>query len=251
MFPIRDSIPTRRFPLINSILIGVNVLVFLFQVSLDGAALEGLIRSFALVPADYLPQARAGQGLLYYYPLLTNMFLHGGWLHLIGNVWTLYIFGDNVEDRMGRGRYLLFYLLAGVLAAATHLAFNWGSPVPALGASGAIAGVMGAYLFLCPRSRVLMLIPIFYIPFFFRIPAFVYLIYWFVLQVLSGAAELFAPEATGGIAFWAHIGGFVAGVLLHLVMQDRTYVAPDTYQSYKQDPRVFRQGRWEDVRYYR
>ncbi|MEZ4825024.1 MAG: rhomboid family intramembrane serine protease [Bacteroidia bacterium] len=166
----------------------------------------------------------------------SNMFLHGGWLHLIGNVWTLYIFGDNVEDRMGRRRYLAFYLLCGLIAGITHIVFNWNSPIPSIGASGAIAGVMGAYMFMFPGSKILMLFPIFYIPFFFRIPAFVYLGLWFVFQLLDGTSDLFAPEAVGGVAFWAHIGGFAGGVVIYRLFTHSQYDPPETYNSYKRDP---------------
>jgi membrane associated rhomboid family serine protease len=142
------------------------------------------------------------------------MFLHGGWLHLIGNMWVLYLFGDNVEDRMGPARYLAFYLLCGLAASLTHYAINPGSTVPTLGASGAISGVLGAYLLLFPTARVITLVPVFIIPFFFEIPAVVYLGFWFVMQLFSGTLSLAGAEPPEGVAWWAHVGGFVTGMAL-------------------------------------
>lgn len=248
MFPIRDTIPTRSFPVVNCTIIVINILVFLFQVSLTPEEMEALYMNLGIVPQVYTdPVIRSKYmgSLFYYFPFISNMFLHGGWIHLIGNVWTLYIFGDNVEDRMGKGRYLAFYLLSGVLASLTHIMFNWNSPVPAIGASGAISGVMGAYMFLFSGSRILMLIPIFYIPFFFRIPAFLYLAYWFILQFLNGTTSLVSNEAIGGVAFWAHIGGFVAGVVSYRLFVRRDYVPPREYMSYKRDPRIVFQEKFD------
>ncbi|MEJ2219161.1 MAG: rhomboid family intramembrane serine protease, partial [Gemmatimonadota bacterium] len=161
-----------------------------------------------------------------YWPFLTHMFLHAGWLHIIFNMWFLWIFGDNVEDRMGRARFLAFYLLCGLVAATTQMLVTPGSTIPSVGASGAIAGVMGAYLFLFPKARVIVLLPIFFFPFFFELPAIVYLIFWFGLQLFSGTLALARPEHVGGIAFWAHVGGFTAGVVLYrlfLVRQKRRH----------------------------
>jgi membrane associated rhomboid family serine protease len=140
--------------------------------------------------------------------------LHGGWLHLIGNMWVLYLFGDNVEDRMGPARYLAFYLLCGLAASLTHYAINPGSTVPTIGASGAISGVLGAYLLLFPTARVITLVPVFIIPFFFEIPAVVYLGFWFVMQLFSGTLSLAGTESSEGVAWWAHVGGFVTGMAL-------------------------------------
>ena len=170
------------------------------------------MRTWALVPARY--SGHYGEpGLFDYFPFFTNMFLHGSTAHLIGNMWTLYIFGDNVEDRMGKWRYLLFYILCGVAASYTHYLLNSGSQIPALGASGAISGVMGAYMLMFPQSRIIFLIPIFFLPYFFEMSAFIYLAFWFAAQLLSGTASLFANPNGPGIAFWAHVGGFAAGVL--------------------------------------
>jgi len=243
MFPIRDSIPTKRFPIVNVSLMALNVLVFLFQISLTDAELEAFIFTYGVVPERFADAGLGGIGL--YFPILSSMFMHGGWLHLIGNVWTLYIFGDNVEDRMGRGQYLAFYLLCGLLATGTHLFFNWGSPIPVIGASGAISGVMGAYLLLCPKSRITMLLPIFYIPFFFKIPSWVYLLYWLGLQLINGTSDWVGAETTGGVAYWAHIGGFAAGFILQYLFKSRKYEAPEAYQTYKYDPRTYKRGKWE------
>jgi membrane associated rhomboid family serine protease len=166
-------------------------------------------------------------------PVLTSMFLHGSWLHLIANMWALWIFGDNIEDYLGHGLYLFFYLLSGVAASALHTIFNVGSTVPSVGASGAIAGIMGAYFLLYPAARVLTLVPFFFV-FFVRLPAWVVLGYWFVAQFLSGAATSIATttaRAAGGIAFWAHVGGFVAGLIMIKLLPHR--------------PRRYHYGSWE------
>lgn len=242
MFPIRDTIPTRSFPIVNCAIIVANILVFIFQITRSPEDAEWLVRVFGIVPRIYTdPAIRAGGmgSLAYYFPFLTNMFLHGGWLHLIGNIWTLYIFGDNVEDRMGKVRYLVFYLLCGFLASTTHIVFNWNSPIPAIGASGAISGIMGAYMLLFSRSKILMLVPVFYIPLFFRIPAFVYLGFWFLFQLLDGTTDLFSSGATGGIAFWAHIGGFLAGVLAYRLFIHSAYEPPEEFTSFKRDPKYY------------
>jgi membrane associated rhomboid family serine protease len=157
--------------------------------------------------------------VLDYLPFVTNMFLHGGWLHLILNMWTLWLFGRTVEDRFGSARYLLFYLLCGAVASTTHALVNATSEIPALGASGAIAGVLGCYMRMFPLSRVVVMIPILFFPFFFELPAIVFTGLWFLLQVMQGTADLFAPSAGAGVAWWAHIGGFVAGFLLTPLLQ--------------------------------
>lgn len=235
MFPIRDTIPTKKFPIINLSLIVVNVLVFIFQLVIQynygDEGLQTFFYDYGMVPAFFEGSGKP------YHSLLTNIFLHGGWLHLIGNIWTLYIFGDNVEDRMGRWSYLAFYLCCGLLADGTHLFFNMGSEIPAIGASGAIAGVMGAYMFLFPRSKVLMLIPIFYIPFFFNIKAYLYLAYWFILQLVNGTVDFANGMDGAGVAFWAHVGGFVGGIALYRLFLDRNYLAPDKFTTYKYVPR--------------
>jgi len=204
MIPLRDVIPSRTWPVVTVGIIVVNALVFLFEVSLPERELRALFKQLGLVPAHFAVPA-----------VLTSMFLHGGWLHCIGNMWCLWIFGDNVEDRMGHARFLVFYLLCGALAAIGHVAIQPTSLVPTIGASGAIAGVMGAYIVLYPRSRILTLVPVFIFIQIFEIPAVYFLGFWFVIQLFSGVGALATSSgaASGGIAFWAHVAGFVAGVL--------------------------------------
>ena len=211
MIPLRDTIPARNYPLVNNLIIGSNVVIFLVQL-LQGAGLDRFIYIYGLVPARYsVPQIAAyfstGQQI---FSIFSFMFLHGGFWHLLGNMWSLYIFGDNVEDRLGHFRYLMFYLICGLVSGLTHLVLNLNSNVPTIGASGAIAGVMGAYFILHPRSKILTLIPIFFIPYFIEIPAFFFLGFWFILQFISAAGS---HGQIGGIAWWAHIGGFVFGIV--------------------------------------
>jgi membrane associated rhomboid family serine protease len=179
--------------------------------------LERFFYLFGLVPARYShPEWAVWAGLPIddYWPFLTCMFLHGGWFHFIGNMWTLWIFGDNVEDRMGPVRFLVFYLLCGLAASFMHYFTNLYSTIPTVGASGAIAGVMGAYFLLYPGARIIMLVPLFFYPLFFEIPAVLYLGFWFFGQLLSGVVSMVGPDQVGGIAWWAHIGGFIAGAVL-------------------------------------
>jgi hypothetical protein len=209
MIPIRDNIPSKNYPVVNNTIIGINIIVFLIQIS-QGADFDRFVYFYGLVPARYfVPQVAdyfsfAQQA----FSLFSFMFLHGGFLHLLGNMWSLYIFGNNIEDRLGPLRYICFYLLCGLLSGLSHLLLNYQSNVPTIGASGAIAGVMGAYFVLYPQSRILTLIPILFIPWFVEIPAFFFLGVWFVLQILNAAGT------AGGIAWWAHIGGFVFGIIL-------------------------------------
>lgn len=212
MFPIRDTISSKNYPVVNNTIIGINVVLFLFEMS-QGANLDRFVYIYGLVPARYsMPQISSyfttGQQLLSW---LSFMFLHGGFWHLLGNMWSLYIFGDNVEDRLGPFRYLVFYLLCGITSGLSHLLFNFHSNMPTIGASGAIAGVMGAYLILHPHSKILTLIPIIFIPWFIEIPAYFFLGFWFVLQFINAAGS---HGNIGGIAWWAHIGGFVFGIVL-------------------------------------
>ena len=216
MIPIRDTIRSETYPIINYVLIGLNILAFFVEQSL-GRNLNEFIFTYGLVPARYsIPQISAhfttDQQVIAF---LTFMFLHGGFFHLLGNMWFLYIFGDNVEDRLGHFRYLAFYLLCGLASGISHLFLNWTSQIPTIGASGAIAGVMGAYFILYPRAKVLTLIPIFFFIQFVEIPAFVFLGFWIFFQFLSAA---FSAQ-TGGIAWWAHIGGFVFGIIFLKLFQ--------------------------------
>lgn len=217
MFPIRDEIPSRRRPVVTWAILAINILLFFYQLTLGEAGLAALFYRFGLVPARISdPGWAISVGLPPggYFGFLSGMFLHGGVLHLLFNMWTLWIFGDNVEDRMGRVRFTAYYLICGVVASAVQWLTNPASTIPTIGASGAIAGVMGGYFLLFPHSRVLTLVPIFFYPLFVRIPAIVYLGLWFVLQLLSGTTSLGQGPDTGGVAFWAHVGGFVAGLLL-------------------------------------
>ncbi len=228
MFPIRDSVPSRIRPIVTVILIIVNAVVFGLELTLPAGELEKVLRVFGVVPAA-LTGASGGTGggvLGGYASFLTSMFLHGGWLHVIFNMWTLWIFGDNVEDRMGHGRFLLFYLSCGVVAGVVHTLFNLDSTMPMLGASGAIAGVLGAYLLLYPSGRVVVVVPVFFFLHFLRMPAFLYLGIWFLMQVFSGTASLAQDSAAGGVAWWAHVGGFGAGVILHRLFLLKNYVPP-------------------------
>ena len=218
MFPIRDDIPSSRAPIGNWILIGLNVAVFVLMLALEPREVQEAVVRFGFVPKRYTHWGwgeSVGLPAWDLRPWGASLFLHAGWLHLIGNMWTLWIFGDNVEDRMGTWRYLGFYFGCGVLASVVHGASMPSSVVPAVGASGAIAGVLGAYLVLFPLSRVLVLFPILIFPFFFEVPALIYLGVWFALQFMSGTASLTGGQALNGIAWWAHIGGFVAGILIH------------------------------------
>jgi len=212
MLPLRDTIRSRSFPLVNTGIILANILVFLFEVSL-GPEIGRFTRIFGVVPARFL----AHTNLVQIITLFTSMFLHGGWAHIISNMMALYIFGDNVEDRMGHLRYLVFYLLCGLIAGLVHIYFNPLSRVPTVGASGAISGVLGAYLVLFPTSRVITLVPFLFWPIFVEIPAVFYLGMWFISQLLNGTFALATAgviQAYGGVAWWAHVGGFLAGLLL-------------------------------------
>lgn len=217
MIPIKDDNPTRTFPIINYALILANIVVFVYQATLPPHAYKAFVLSNAMIPAR-IPAFLAGHlGFqVAFYPLFTSMFLHSGLLHLLGNMLFLYIFGDNVEDTFGHIPYLIFYLFCGIGSGVTHVAFNLHSAIPAIGASGAISGVMGAYAVLFPRARVLMLFFIFLIP----VPAVLVLGYWFLIQFLEGIGQLGAG-ATGGVAFWAHVGGFVIGLLVALLVKER------------------------------
>ena len=203
MIPLRDIVPSRTVPFTTIGIIALNAVAFLFELSLPDASLEPFLRLYAVVPA-----------ILSWPTIFSSMFLHGGWLHFLGNMLYLWIFGDNVEDRLGHGRFLSFYLLCGAVAAIAHVAVNPQSTLPTIGASGAIAGVMGAYFVLYPHSRILTLIPLFVFWELIEVPAIFFLGFWFLMQLFSGVGSiaLDAGARSGGIAFWAHIAGFVTGV---------------------------------------
>jgi membrane associated rhomboid family serine protease len=216
MIPIRDKVRSERFPIVTLALILVNVMVFLYELSLGPTGLERFATQFGMVPLR-LKAATEGmpeQGVVFAVSVFSSMFLHGGWMHLISNMWFLWIFGDNVEDRLGRGRFLLFYLLCGVLSATAHAAFNLNSNMPTVGASGAISGVLGAYLMLFPMARVVTLVPIFFLITFIEIPAIVFLGLWFMIQLLSQMMSVGLSREVQSVAWMAHIGGFIAGMIL-------------------------------------
>jgi membrane associated rhomboid family serine protease len=236
MFPYRDDNPTLATPLVTFLLIAANVFVWVF---VQGMGMEPAISrsvcELGLIPGEVLGRVPAGTVIQVsptsgcrlgaeggWSTMLSSMFLHGGWLHLIGNMWFLWVFGNNVEDSMGKVRYLAFYLLSGAAAAAAQMLANPGSAVPMVGASGAISGVMGAYIVLYPRVRVHMLVFLGFFITTIAVPAFLMLGYWLLLQLLSGWAS---QGAEGGVAFWAHAGGFAAGAALVLLFRDRELVA--------------------------
>jgi membrane associated rhomboid family serine protease len=226
VFPYRDSEPTLRTPWITRAVVVFTVAVYLFQLTLDEESTRGLYYACGIVPARWFDPAWArsfGLEPRDAWPLVTSMFLHGNLLHVISNLWALWIFGDNIEDRIGPLRFLAFYVACGAISGAVHAATQPHSAVPTIGASGAIAGVMGAYFVLFPTARVLTIFPVICFPLFLELPAFVYLGLWFVLQVWSGAQSLGFDHSAGGIAWWAHVGGFLAGIaLLGLLGRRRT-----------------------------
>ena len=216
MFPLYDTVRSRRFPLINLMLILINVLAFLYEMQMDPSVLKEFIFEWGLIPVRLLNGPSVTWGTIF-----TSMFLHGGWFHIINNMWVLFIFGDNVEARMGGIRYLVFYLLCGVAAGLFQTYVLSSSQQPMIGASGAVAGVLGAYLILFPHSRIASLVPILFIFTIIEIPAVIFLLFWFVSQLYSG---LFTIRGGGGsgIAWWAHIGGFLFGILMVFFFRRRT-----------------------------
>jgi membrane associated rhomboid family serine protease len=212
MIPLRDTIPSHRIPVVNYALIALNVSVLAYEVSL-GEDAEAFVFTYGLIPREFA-----------FSNLVTHMFLHGGLLHLLGNMVYLHIFGDNVEDRLGHVRFLCFYLLCGITAGVTQVVVNPTSGVPMVGASGAIAGVSGAYLLFFPHARVLTIVPVFIFLQLIEIPAVFFLVIWFVWQLLSGVATLGERSAMGGVAFWAHIGGFIAGMTFGPMLRTRRTV---------------------------
>jgi membrane associated rhomboid family serine protease len=221
MIPIGDDPgPRRSFPIVTLTLIAVNIVVFVYELTVPNT--DRLFQSAGVIPLEFatgrdIPPAAPYNA--YYTTLITSMFLHGGFLHIGSNMLFLWIFGDNVEDRLGHFRYLLFYFLCGLAASAAHIYFNWGSPIPSVGASGAIAGVLGGYFLLFPKATVRTLL--FLGPFvtITRIPAIIMIGFWFVTQLLAGVAAFGQTEQTAGVAFWAHIGGFIVGLPLVLLLR--------------------------------
>ncbi len=243
MFPLRDENPTELTPYITVVIIALNVIAWIYVqgAGATDSALFGSICEYGLIPAEITGQTGGYRGVelapgvpcLFqrgnWFTILTSMFLHGGWLHLIGNMWFLWVFGNNIEDSMGHLRYLVFYLLTGALAALVHIYSSMGSMVPTVGASGAISGIMGAYLILYPRVRVQTLLWIVIFVKIIAVPAWVILIQWFALQFLYWLTRVGAAE--GGIAVWAHIGGFLAGVLLIKIFENRRLVRARTQHA--------------------
>ena len=223
MIPIGDDPGPRRLtPIVTVLLVLANIGAFVYELSLGERGVEGLFRSAGIVPLEFarnqdLPPPAPGGN--YYATLITSMFLHGGFMHIAGNMLFLWIYGDNVEDRLGHVRFLVFYLLCGLAASAMHIFFNWGSTIPSIGASGAIAGVLAGYLVMFPTATIRTLV--FLGPFITitRIPALILIGFWFISQLFSGVASLGPSEQTSGVAFWAHVGGFIAGVPLVLLLR--------------------------------
>jgi membrane associated rhomboid family serine protease len=209
MIPLRDTLKSYSPPVMTVMIIAVNVLVFFYQLSLSDYELNHFISRFGIVPAH-----------LRYSSLFTSMFLHGGWMHLIGNMWFLWIFGDNVEDVLGHDKYLIFYILCGLAAAVTHVLLNADTNVPTIGASGAIAGVMGAYYIKFPHARIVSLVMLFIFFTTIEVPAAFMLIVWFIMQIFSGIGSIgYSNVSRGGTAWFAHVGGFVAGMILIKIMR--------------------------------
>lgn len=234
MIPLQDLNPRRKPPLITWILIVINVLVFFYLLSLPQESRQSFFFNWGFTPAlffdNYVAVLTGHSPWQIYLTLVTHLFIHGGWLHLIGNMWTLWIFGDNVEDRLGPVRFLLFYFTMGILASLTHAIIYSDSSIPLVGASGAISAVLGAYFMMYPFARILVLVPIFFIPLFFEIPAFLYLGLWFLLQFYSGLFSIVLPGAAGGVAWFAHLGGFIAGAIFYrLFCKKQCKYFPDEY----------------------
>lgn len=218
MFPIRDDTPRYCKPIATWSLIGINVFLFILILQLPEQMLKAVFFSFGVVPARlHLFASNSLENAFNLMTFVSCMFLHGGWLHIITNMWMLWIFGDNVEDQMGGIRFIIFYLITGVFASVAHVIFSTTSQIPIVGASGAISGVLAAYFAMFPRASVTLLIPIFFFPFLIDVPAIFFLAFWFLEQFLSGAITSLEGETSSGIAWWAHVGGFVAGLLFYRI----------------------------------
>jgi membrane associated rhomboid family serine protease len=222
MIPLRDINPRYTTPYVNILLIVMNSLVWLYQVSLGQVAGERFIFALGLVPGriDAVLTNHAvnlGGALM---PLLTSMFLHGGWMHVIGNMWFLWVFGDNIEDRLGHAGFFLFYVACGLGAGVLHTLFNWGSMVPTIGASGAISGILGAYFVFFPRTKIVTLVPLIFFFFTVQLPTVFFVGYWILIQFVGGLNAM-SRHSAGGTAWWAHVGGFVLGFILAKMLQQR------------------------------
>jgi membrane associated rhomboid family serine protease len=237
MIPLKDTIPRIGFSFMTWILILLNAIVFLFEISIPKDLLQQLFYLFGLVPARYTyPRWGLIHGLSpgNYSPFLTNMFLHAGWLHIVGNMWFLHLFGGTVEDRLGHLRFLFFYLLSGLAANLIFFMVDRHSTIPEFGASGAIAGVMGAYIVMYPKAQILTFILLLFIPLLVNLPAFFFLGFWFLIQVFSGTLSIASHGTGGGVAWWAHIGGFATGMVLLPLFRNRklSYRKPFPDETY-------------------
>jgi membrane associated rhomboid family serine protease len=229
MFPLYDDNPRVRTPVITILLIAINVAVFIYELSLGTGEQGVFMRTYGLVPSHVAAALHDGTGLVpALQPLFTSMFIHSGWMHIIGNMWFLWIFGDNTEDILGHFGFLFFYFLFGLAGGVSHVVANQGSSLPVVGASGAIAGVMGAYIILFPRARILTLIILVVFFFTVRLPALVVIGVWFLIQFFSGVGSLGVMDA-GGVAFWAHVGGFVLGAVVGFAAKPRVAVISPDY----------------------
>lgn len=228
MIPLQDANQARSFPFFNWFILILNVLFFLFEISMSEGELNAFIEANGFVPVRFAHDFGLGEIMT----IFSSMFMHAGWMHLISNMWALHIFGDNVEDKMGHGNYVIFYIICGIAAALTDFLVHPGSGTPTIGASGALAGVLGAYLVLFPAAKIITLIPIIIIPYFVELPAIVFLGFWFLSQFFTGLGSLdnspVAAEAS--VAWWAHIGGFIAGMILVKLFEKR-----EEYNRYYQD----------------
>jgi rhomboid family protein len=224
MIPIRGTVPSKNPPIATWVLILANTVVFLVELGIPSQEVGHVFYLFGIVPARYTHPDWAmtvDLATSNYWPFLTSMFVHGSWVHILANMWTLWIFGDNVEDRMGPARFVVFYLLCGVAGSVAHVLANPDSTMPTLGASGAVAGVLGAYLILFPYARLIVLIPIFLFPFVFEIPAVFFIGFWALSQLFGGTLSLASRANVGGIAWWGHVGGFAAGIVLQIIFVNR------------------------------
>ena len=226
MLPLYDTVRTHKFPIVNVAIIAANILAFFYELQLSSSALERFIFTWGMIPARLTHEPAVA-----WITIFTAMFLHGGWFHLLSNMWFLHIFGDNVEARLGGVRYLIFYLLSGVAAVLLQTYILPTSQVPMIGASGAIAGVLGAYLVSFPRSRIASLVPILFIFTIVEVPAVIFLIFWFLTQIYSGLFAMQGANASG-IAWWAHIGGFIFGLIMVVF-----FVRRPTYRGYYEERR--------------
>lgn len=212
MIPLKDANQSSTVPFFNWLIVSLNVLFFLFEILMPEGTLNAFIESNGFVPGRFAQQF----GLAEIMTIFSSMFMHAGWMHLISNMWALHIFGDNVEDKMGHGKYVVFYVLCGILAALTDFMIHPDSMTPTIGASGALAGVLGAYLVLFPAAKIITLVPIIIIPYFIELPAIIFLGFWFLSQFFTGLGSLDNSQlaAEASVAWWAHVGGFLAGMLL-------------------------------------